>query len=226
MVKLPKIVNFLNASSALACAAVRLLCDTRNAMADAAAAKKRRLEALMGGAPAGDRAGPFSFADAGAPSEAAAPPAGAVFEAQANEALSFRLVRTAEELDTAPAFHPEFTHQVFREDETIFGYRDLKARARVQRSGVHARAGVCAANAARRGRAAGAACGSAPSRVAAKPRARVCMSAPADSSAACGGARRSQSRCTRSPSTRLWRSATAARRPPRWAASTTWRRAS
>jgi hypothetical protein len=223
MVKLPKIVNNFE-RILLACAAVCLLCDTRNAMADAAAAKKRRLEALMGGAPAGDRAGPSSFADAGAPSEAAAPPAGAVFEAQANEVLSFRLVRTAEELDTAPAFHPEFTHQVFREDETIFGYRDLKARARVQRSGVHARADVCAVNAARRGRAAGAACGSAPSRVAAKPRARVCMSAPADSSA-CGGARRSQSRCTRSPSTRLWRSATAARRPPRWAASTTWRRA-
>jgi histone acetyltransferase 1 len=109
-------------------------------MADAAAAKRRRLEALMGGGPGGadgfgDRAGPSS-SNAGAPSEAAAPPAGAVFEAQANEALSFRLVRTPEELDTAPTFHPEFTHQVFREDETIFGYRDLKARAR--RSGEQA----------------------------------------------------------------------------------------
>ncbi len=119
-----------------------MLCDTRNAMADAAAAKKRRLEALMGGAPAGDRAGPSSFADAGAPSEAAAPPAGAVFEAQANEALSFRLVRTAEELDTAPAFHPEFTHQVFREDETIFGYRDLKARTSTAQRRAHTRGRV------------------------------------------------------------------------------------
>ena len=48
--------------------------------------------------------------------------------AEANKALFFRLVRTAAELATAPLFNPEFTHQVFREDETVFGYRDLKAR--------------------------------------------------------------------------------------------------
>ena len=104
-------------------------------------AKKRRLEALMGGAGAaggaaagfggGDRAGASS--GVGAASGSAASPA-SPFEASANAALTFRLVRTAAELDTAPAFHPEFTHQVFREDETIFGYRDLKARRQHRRA--------------------------------------------------------------------------------------------
>ncbi len=61
--------------------------------------------------------------------ESAAPAARSPFEASANEALSFRLVRTAAELATALTFHPEFTHQVFGEDDTIFGYRDLQARA-------------------------------------------------------------------------------------------------
>ena len=51
------------------------------------------------------------------------------FSVSANEALSFRLVRTAAEMDGAPQFNPEFTHQVFREDETIWGYRELEARA-------------------------------------------------------------------------------------------------
>ena len=51
------------------------------------------------------------------------------FSVSANEALSFRLVSTAAEMDGAPQFNPEFTHQVFREDETIWGYRELEARA-------------------------------------------------------------------------------------------------
>jgi Histone acetyl transferase HAT1 N-terminus len=50
------------------------------------------------------------------------------YSVSANEALSFRLVRTAAEIDGAPQFNPEFTHQVFREDETIWGYRELEAR--------------------------------------------------------------------------------------------------
>jgi hypothetical protein len=83
-------------------------------------AKRRRLEARFGG---GGGAGP----SAPPPPQ---PPSREAFTAQANEALSFRLVRTAAELASAPLFHPEFTHQVFREDETIFGYRDLKARAK------------------------------------------------------------------------------------------------
>lgn len=79
-------------------------------------AKRRRLEARFGGS-----------AGAG-PSAAPLPPPREAFVAQANEALCFRLVRTAAELASAPLFHPEFTHQVFREDETVFGYRELKAR--------------------------------------------------------------------------------------------------
>ena len=48
------------------------------------------------------------------------------FVCDANDAVVFRLVRTAADLRTAEAFEPEFTHQVFRDDETVFGYRELK----------------------------------------------------------------------------------------------------
>ena len=51
------------------------------------------------------------------------------FSVSANEALSFRLAWSAEGLDDAPQFNPAFTHQVFREDETIWGFRELEARA-------------------------------------------------------------------------------------------------
>jgi histone acetyltransferase 1 len=96
-------------------------------------AKKRRLEALMGGAGASSG---FGLAGAaGAPPPAVAGPSSAVeplareaFQVSANEALSFRLVRTAAELDSSPSFSPDFTHQVFREDETIWGYKDLQVR--------------------------------------------------------------------------------------------------
>ena len=45
----------------------------------------------------------------------------------ANEAVCIRLVHTEADLESAPEFNPEFTHQIFREDETIFGYKDLEA---------------------------------------------------------------------------------------------------
>jgi hypothetical protein len=51
------------------------------------------------------------------------------FSVCANEALSFRLTHSADGIDDAPQFNPEFTHQVFREDETIWGYRGLEARS-------------------------------------------------------------------------------------------------
>ena len=96
-------------------------------------AKKRRLEALMGGA--GASSGFGLAGTAAAPPPAVAGPSSAVeplsreaFQVSANEALSFRLVRTAAELDSAPSFSPDFTHQVFREDETIWGYKDLQVR--------------------------------------------------------------------------------------------------
>ena len=100
---------------------------------DAQEAKRRKLEAKMGGGP------PPSFPSAvpvparkePQPEPKAPPPATAAEEADpfvcdANDAVSFRLVRTAADMATAEPFEPEFTHQVFREDETIFGFRDLR----------------------------------------------------------------------------------------------------
>jgi len=48
------------------------------------------------------------------------------FSVSANEALSFRLAWSAEGIDEAPQWNAGFTHQVFREDETIWGYRGLE----------------------------------------------------------------------------------------------------
>jgi hypothetical protein len=172
------------------------------AMADPAA-KKRRLEAMMGGggggAGGGGDAGPSGTAPP-AP-ESAASAARSPFEASANEALSFRLVRTAAELATAPSFHPEFTHQVFREDETIFGYRDLQARAfaaahcvawRAAWRASRAAAGVRAVSA-RQLRGAGWASSSGGA---------GCAALACGFDANARRVRRSPSRCTRSPSTR------------------------
>lgn len=48
---------------------------------------------------------------------------------RANDVIFFKLVRNADDLDVtskANTFHPEFTHQIFGEHESIFGYRDLR----------------------------------------------------------------------------------------------------
>jgi histone acetyltransferase 1 len=101
---------------------------------DAQEAKRRKLEAKMGGGP------PPSFPSAvpvparkePQPSQPKAPPPATAaeeadpFVCDANDAVSFRLVRTAADMATAEPFEPEFTHQVFREDETIFGYKELR----------------------------------------------------------------------------------------------------
>jgi hypothetical protein len=201
---------------------------------DAAAKKRRRLEALMGGGaelagPSGAGAPAAPAPPAPAAAAAPAPPAAAAapappaasardaFVVSANTAMSFRLVRTPAELATAPTFHPEFTHQVFREDETIFGYRELKARLlrlRARRSGARAQR----RGAKRRSRAwPRLLCRRNPF-VRKTKRSQLLMAAPRRARA-----RRLRFCCTRSPSTRWWRSATAAPRPPRWACRTTWR---
>ena len=101
-------------------------------------AKRRKLEAKMtGGAPPSAVpsavAPPAPVVAVSTPTPAAAePPAAASeepanpFVCDANDVVTFRLVSSAEEMTTAEAFEPEFTHQIFREDETIFGYKDLR----------------------------------------------------------------------------------------------------
>lgn len=55
------------------------------------------------------------------------------FVVRANDVIWFKLVRSEDDLDLASitkegsgAFQPDFTHQLFGEQENIFGYRDLK----------------------------------------------------------------------------------------------------
>lgn len=38
------------------------------------------------------------------------------------------VVREDSNPDDVPAFHPDMCHQIFGENETIFGYKDLKIR--------------------------------------------------------------------------------------------------
>lgn len=54
------------------------------------------------------------------------------FVCDANDVVAFRLVSTAADMDAAEVFEPEFTHQIFREDETIFGYKDLEVNVYLQ----------------------------------------------------------------------------------------------
>jgi histone acetyltransferase 1 len=104
--------------------------------ADAQEAKRRKLEAKMGGAPppGADAFAKPVLAKPQSASAAPAPPkptsaddeAANPFVCDANDAVSFKLVRVASDMATAEPFEPEFTHQIFRDDETIFGYRDLR----------------------------------------------------------------------------------------------------
>ncbi|CAD5122822.1 DgyrCDS11227 [Dimorphilus gyrociliatus] len=48
------------------------------------------------------------------------------YKSDANEAIRFKLVRTEKDIDSDDYFHPDMTHQLFGEKETIFGYKDLK----------------------------------------------------------------------------------------------------
>uniref|UniRef100_A0A1W7RGU1 Histone acetyltransferase type B catalytic subunit n=1 Tax=Agkistrodon contortrix contortrix TaxID=8713 RepID=A0A1W7RGU1_AGKCO len=51
----------------------------------------------------------------------------AEFKCNTNEAIHLKLVRFPEDLeDDSTTFHPEFSHQVFGDDEVAFGYKGLK----------------------------------------------------------------------------------------------------
>ncbi|CAM2723122.1 unnamed protein product [Rotaria socialis] len=49
-----------------------------------------------------------------------------VFDCSANEIISFKLIRSEKDLNEKNEFGPEFTHQIFGENERIFGYKNLK----------------------------------------------------------------------------------------------------
>ncbi|XP_077993239.1 histone acetyltransferase type B catalytic subunit-like [Glandiceps talaboti] len=47
----------------------------------------------------------------------------------ANEAISMKLVKTSSDInDDSVGFNPEFTHQIFGQNENIFGYKDLQVQ--------------------------------------------------------------------------------------------------
>jgi len=51
------------------------------------------------------------------------------FIIDSNEALDFKLVRTSKDIeDEAATFKPEMSHQIFGENESIFGYKDLRVK--------------------------------------------------------------------------------------------------
>lgn len=50
------------------------------------------------------------------------------YKCDANEAITFKLVRNEADLTSDEGFHPEMTHQIFGEQESIFGYKDLSVQ--------------------------------------------------------------------------------------------------
>ncbi|XP_785091.3 histone acetyltransferase type B catalytic subunit [Strongylocentrotus purpuratus] len=51
------------------------------------------------------------------------------FISRANDVIEMKLVRSKEDIeDSTRSFAPEFTHQIFGENETVFGYRGLKVQ--------------------------------------------------------------------------------------------------
>ncbi|XP_071478143.1 histone acetyltransferase type B catalytic subunit-like [Diadema antillarum] len=51
------------------------------------------------------------------------------FISNASDVIELKLVRSKEDIeDDKTSFHPEFTHQIFGQNETIFGYKGLKVQ--------------------------------------------------------------------------------------------------
>jgi len=102
-------------------------------------AKRRKLEDKMTGAKPKPAPAPKTPPAAPAPAPAAAAADGSEaahepFVCDANDAVSFKLVRAGADLDdeSVEPFEPEFTHQIFRDDETIFGYKGLEVNVYMQ----------------------------------------------------------------------------------------------
>lgn len=50
------------------------------------------------------------------------------FVANALDVVELKLVREAKDLDDTESFQPEMAHQIFGQEENIFGYKDLKVK--------------------------------------------------------------------------------------------------
>lgn len=51
------------------------------------------------------------------------------FVANALDVVELKLIRDAKDAqDVESAFHPDMAHQIFGQEESIFGYRDLKVQ--------------------------------------------------------------------------------------------------
>ncbi|KAL4228701.1 histone acetyltransferase 1 [Mactra antiquata] len=50
------------------------------------------------------------------------------YKCDANEAVKFKLVRDEKDLENDDGFNPDMTHQIFGEQESIFGYKDLSVQ--------------------------------------------------------------------------------------------------
>lgn len=48
------------------------------------------------------------------------------FISDALEVVEFKLLREAKDIEDTETFHPEMAHQIFGQEESIFGYKDLK----------------------------------------------------------------------------------------------------
>jgi histone acetyltransferase 1 len=91
---------------------------------DAQEAKRRKLEAKLTGGAAPIQQQQQQAAkkkESDTAEEDAAEEERSPFVCDANDVVAFRLVACAADMDAAEVFEPEFTHQVFRDDETIFG---------------------------------------------------------------------------------------------------------
>ena len=58
-----------------------------------------------------------------------------VYLCDANEVIEFKLVREAKDVDDdETTFNPEMSHQVYGENESIFGYKDLRIKVYIKKN--------------------------------------------------------------------------------------------
>lgn len=50
------------------------------------------------------------------------------FVADALEVVEFKLIRDSKDVNETESFHPDMAHQIFGQEESIFGYKDLSIK--------------------------------------------------------------------------------------------------